>query len=78
MKAMTSPTTTTTTATWFAVVPSMCGNGHVACWFGSEQTQTGGEHLSYDRRSEGGRERGKEGRIPNRESAGEGPSVDAS
>ena len=29
------------------------GGGNVACWFVGEQTQTGGEHLSCDGRTEG-------------------------
>ena len=80
MKVMT-PTTTATTTTWSAVVVCMCANNgggrRVACWFVSEQTRTGGEHLSYDGRTDGPTEGGREGRIHTQPRVGEREAVDA-
>ena len=73
MKVMAPATTTTTT--WLSVVVRVCANGgHVACWFVSQHTQTGGEHLSCDGRADG---RAEEGRTNTQPRVGEREAADA-
>ena len=73
MKVMAPATTTTTT--WLSVVVRVCANGgHVACWFVSQHTQTGGEHLSCDGRTDG---RAEEGRTNTQPRVGEREAADA-